>query len=388
MARFSRRALLAGAVASACTRKLASRYQGWLFVASGAEKAVAVANLASFQRTLTIPLPHAPEQLLHSQDRVFATCPEGRALVEIDAVALRLAGQIALPGRPVAARLSRFADGGPLSAIVLTDEPGALLIIDLTKRKVIGRVALRGAPSDLDVASVDLASGNKIRLAAVSIPSRNSILRVGLPDLKIAGATDVGVPCGPLRFRRDGKTILAGAATQREIVTIDGASGDLVARLPLLIVPSRFCFNSNGGQMFVTGSGADVVAIVSPFQNEVYETILAGRTPCAMAVSDLRDLLFVTNLESGDLTILDIYTRTVSATVHVGENPGDVLLTPDGEYALAIDRRSGNVSVVRVTTVVNPPNSSLAARVVTKPLFTVFPTAPEARSAVIVPYRS
>ncbi len=114
MARFSRRALLGGALASACTRKRASRYQGWLFVASGAEKAVAVANLASFQRTLTIPLPHAPEQLLHSENRVFATCPEGRALVEIDAVALRLSGRIALPGRPVAARLSRFARRPPV----------------------------------------------------------------------------------------------------------------------------------------------------------------------------------------------------------------------------------------------------------------------------------
>lgn len=387
MANLSRRALLAGAVASACTRKLASRYQGWMFVASGAEKAVAVANLSSFRRTLSIPVPHAPEQLLHSENRVFATCPEGRALVEIDAVALRLSGRIALPGRPVAARLSRFADNS-LSAIVLTEEPGALLIVDLTKRKVTGRVALRGAPSDLDVASLDLASGNKTRLAAVSIPSRNSILRVALPDLKITGVTDVGVPCGPLRFRKDGKTILAGAATEREIVTIDGASGALVTRLPLPIVPSRFCFNTDGGQMFVTGSGGDVVAIVSPFQNEVYETILAGRTPCAMAVSDRRNLLFVTNIESGDLTILDIDTRSVSATVHVGENPGDVVLTPDGEYALAIDRKSGNVSVVRVTSVVNPPNSSLAARVITKPLFTVFPTAPDARSAIVVPFRS
>ena len=164
---------------------------------------------------------------------------------------------------------------------MLTDEPGALLIVDLTKRNVTGRVALRGAPSDLDVSPFDLASGNKARLAAVSIPSRNSILRVSLPDLKITGVTDVGVSCGPLRFRRDGKTILAGAATQREIVTIDGASGALVTRLPLPIVPSRFCFNTDGGQMFVTGSGGDVVAIVSPFQNEVYETILAGRTPGA-----------------------------------------------------------------------------------------------------------
>ena len=133
--------------------------------------------------------------------------------------------------------------------------------------------------------------------------------------------------------------------------------------------------------MFVTGTGDDSLAVVSPFQNEVAETILAGRTPYAMAVLDRRNLLFVTNPGSGDLTILDIETRGVSASVHVGESPGEVLLTPDGEYALVVDRHSGTVSVVRIATV-------LDRKVKTKPLFTVFPTASDARSALIVPFRS
>ena len=37
----------------------AARYQGWLFVASGTEKEIAVADLASFRRVATIPLPCA-----------------------------------------------------------------------------------------------------------------------------------------------------------------------------------------------------------------------------------------------------------------------------------------------------------------------------------------
>jgi hypothetical protein len=72
--------------------------------------------------------------------------------------------------------------------------------------------------------------------------------------------------------------------------------------------------------------------------------------------------------------------------VHVGENPVEILLTPDDEYALALDRRSGNVSVVRITTVLG--NEGVRARLKTKPLFTVFPTAPDARSAVIVPFEA
>jgi YVTN family beta-propeller protein len=363
----SRRVLLTALTATACSRTRAARYHGWLFVASGGGKSVAVADLAFFRRVATIPLPHAPDQLFHSGGRVFAMCREGQALVEIDPQTLRIAGKIALPGKPVAARLL-----GNGTAAIVTDEPTALLTIDLAKRRVTARLQLPGGASDLDVNQGQ---------AAIAIPSRNSIARVVLPELKLTGTTDVGVPCETLRFRRDGKTILAGAAAAREIVSIDASTGKLLARLPLPIAPSRFCFNGDGGQMFVTGVGEDAVAIVSPFQNEVDQTILAGRTPYAMAVSGSRNLLFVTNMESGDLTILDIETRSRAASVHVGENPGDVLLTPDGEYALVIDQRTGNVSVVRISTV-------LDRKVRTKPLFTVFPTAADARSAIIVPFEA
>src|SRR5580658_6522104 len=89
---FSRRALLAGVAASACGRKKATRYQGWLFVASGTEKEIAVADLASFRRVATIPLSCAPDQLLQSRGRVFATCREGRVLLEIDVANFRVVG--------------------------------------------------------------------------------------------------------------------------------------------------------------------------------------------------------------------------------------------------------------------------------------------------------
>lgn len=373
---FSRRALLAGVVASACGRKRGTRYQGWLFVASAAEKEIAVADLASFRRVASIPLPCAPDQLFQSRGRVFAICRDARAIVEIDVEQFRFAGKIGLPGKPVAVRLVPEADNGN-AAIVLADEPGALFAVDLANRRVTARLALPGAPGDLDLNGL---------LAAITVPAKNAVLRVALsgstpPALKLAGTTDVGVSCGTVRFRRDGKTILAGAAAAREIVSIDSQSGKLLTRLPLPVSPSRFCFNADGGQMFVTGTGEDALAIVSPFQNEVAETILAGHTPYAMAVSEQRNLLFVTNPGSGDLTILDIDTRGLSASVHVGETPGDVLLTPDGEYALVLDQHSGNVSVVRITTV-------LGRKVKTNPLFTVFPTAAGARSAIIVPFRT
>ena len=42
--------------------------------------------------------------------------------------------------------------------------------------------------------------------------------------------------------------IIVGIPEAREIVSIDAESGALLARLPLPIAPSRFCFNPDGGR--------------------------------------------------------------------------------------------------------------------------------------------
>jgi len=373
---FSRRTFLAAtaALGAACARKRGSRYQGWLFVASGAEKEIAVADLASFRRVSSIPLPCAADQLLRTGNRVFAVCRDGQALLEVDVARFAVTGRIPLAGKPGGVRL--LPDGG--TAIVPVDGPAALLSVDLKSRRVIGKLPLPAAVADLDVRSENSDNG-----LVLTIPGRHTVMRVSLARLQSAGSTDVGVPCTAVRFRRDGKTILAGSEAAKEIVAIDAVSGALLSRLPLPLAPSRFCFNFDGGQMFVTGRGQTSIVIVSPFQNEVAETILAGSSPYAMAVAEKRNMLFVTNPATGDLTMLDIESRSVFASVHVGENPGEILLTPDGEYALVMDQRSGNVSVVRIKTVLDKKAKTNSPP---PPLFTVFPTAADARSAIIVPF--
>jgi YVTN family beta-propeller protein len=361
-------------VATACGRKRAARYQGWLFVASGAQRGIAVTNLAQFRYVSTIPLPHTPNDLFSAKQRIFVTSREGAELLEIDPAMFRISGRIALPGKPVAARVLQ---GGSL-AIVLTDEPPAVVLVDLEKRRVSARLTLASPAGDADVSQ---------GVAVLTFPRKSSLTRISVPNLKIVGETEAGAAGGPVRFRKDGKTILAGVPATREIVTLDARTGGLLTRLPLPISPRRFCFNGDGGQMFATGDGEDSLAIVYPYRNEVDQTILAGRTPGAMAVSESRNLLFVANPGSGDVTILDIENRHLAASIHVGGHPGAILLTPDGEYALAADPVSGTVSVARILTVLDHAQLALIAQP-PKPIFTVFQTGGDARSAIIVPFRA
>jgi YVTN family beta-propeller protein len=361
----TRRTLLAGAALAGCSRKLATRYFGWLFVASAAERGIAVADLSQFRHVTTIPLNQTPGQVLRAGGKLLVTCPEAHLLCEIDQGHFTVARQLTLPGRIIAASVAPDAR----SVAVVTEQPSTLCLVDPVSLRLKKQVQLRDAPAVLDVIG---------SMAVVASASGDSIIRVSLPDCRIMGSTAAGSRCAVIRFRQDGKEILGGLPETKQIVTLDAATGTLLARLPLAFAPARFSYDLYGGQMFVTGASDDTLAIVSPYQREVDQTIIAGRTPFGMAVSFTRNLLLVTNPGSGDVTILDIETRKLSASVHVGGIPGEVLLTPDEEYALVISQDSGDVAVIRLLTV-------LDRSVKTKPLFTVIPMGAQPQSAVILP---
>ena len=122
----------------------------------------------------------------------------------------------------------------------------------------------------------------------------------------------------------------------------------MTAHLPLPLEPACFCFNADGGQLFVSGPGMDAVVIVYPYQTEIAETVLAGKAPGAMTCSTLPPYLFVANPSTASVTVLDVDTRKLVCVIGVGQEPGQILLTPDGQYAMVLNRRSGDLAVVRV----------------------------------------
>jgi YVTN family beta-propeller protein len=64
-----------------------------------------------------------------------------------------------------------------------------------------------------------------------------------------------------------------------------------------------------------------------------------------MAASD--QYLFVASPQSGDVSILDIGTQKVIGVQHVGSDPGFIVVTPGDQYALVLNRKSGDVAVLR-----------------------------------------
>jgi YVTN family beta-propeller protein len=127
----------------------------------------------------------------------------------------------------------------------------------------------------------------------------------------------------------------------------------------------------------------DAVVIVFPFTTEIWQTVLAGRAPGAMAVTDSPSFLLVANPETNSVTVLDVDSQKLVALVEVGQRPGQILLTPDQQYALVLNEGSGDMAVIRTYSLRSPQLAS-RSRFKSAPLFTMIPVGEKPVSAAVV----
>jgi|HubBroStandDraft_1064217.scaffolds.fasta_scaffold71924_1 YVTN family beta-propeller protein len=364
----TRRGLLAGTVSLAGCRLRKSRgFPGFAFVANAGARTVAAVDLNAFVLAKQIGLDGAPGAVLSNPlwPGVFVLLPESGAVCEIDAAKLAVVRKTRLGNPAIGMRLA--ADGKSLWVL----QARALVRLECSRLRPVEFVPLPGAAVDFDLTG----DGR----AAVAFGEEGHLALVRLRTGTVEHLIEAGCAPSLVRFQGDGKQVLAGSRADRSLTIFDAASGRVTVRLPLPVEPANCCFNADGGQMFVTGPGMDAVVIVYPYQTEVGETILAGRTPDGMAVSAAPQYLFVTNPESGSVTVLDIDTRKLVGAVHVGMEPRRVLITPDNRYALVLNWQSGNMAVIRIAAFTQRRHRTDPA-----PLFTMVPVGAQPVAAAVV----
>lgn len=352
----SRRAVLALPFAAACSSR-APAYRGYAFVGNADGQAVAAVDLQAMAVAKHIPLDAAPSQVLATRTRssVYVLTPLSGSVHEIASDHLSYSRKVTV----ASAALSMEGDwkGGYL--YVLAQDPKSLIQIALDSFRVQARIALPEDP-------VEFAISPDGKTAAIS--SGSSVRLVDLNSGNLGNPLSAG-DFGAVRFLSDSHTMIAANRGERLLSLYDVPNSRLITNLPVAVRPDHLCFNrdptgnsSDGGQLFVTGEGMDAVVIVYPYHTpEVAETVLAGHTPGPMAASD--SYLFIASPQSGDVSILNIATPKVMAVVSVGSDPGFVVVTPDDQYALVLNRKSGDVAVLRVGAI--QPNRNKTAALLT-----------------------
>ena len=348
-----------GAMLASCGPNRSHGFEGYAFVANEEGRAIAAVDLSAFAVARHIPLDGRPTEVIAPSEgtSVYALTPENGTIQEINTSNLTLRRAARVAPSALSMRLAR--EGNCLW--VLAARPGKLVKARTDSLRAEGDI-----PLPADPAAYDLSRDGK--LAAVSFGDEGSFALVDLEARKVTRRIRVSDSIGTVQFRSDDRSVLVANRAARMLSIYDTATARVVTHLPLAVRPDHFCVRSDGGQLFITGEGADAVVVVYPHKTPVVaETVLAGRAPAVMGVSTGRpDYLFVTNPATGSVTILDIATRRPVSTVSVGAEPGYVTETPDGQYALVLNRRSGDMAVIRIAVIA-------ARRKRFAPLFTMIP---------------
>lgn len=366
----TRRSLLLApaAVLAACGRRKGAGFNGYAFVANEEGKAVAAVDLLAFAVARHIRLDAGPTAIVADRIRpaVYALTPDTGSVHEIGTGTLAVRRSVGVARSAIAMQMS--ADGHFLW--LLASQPRQLVQISLETFRAESRIALPAEAIDFDLS-------RNGELAAVSFGTTGA---AGMVDLKRGTCSWIGVGnnLSLVRFRSDGRQLLVGNAGDRALSILDVPTGHVVVNLPLMVRPDFFCFGANQGQLFITGEGMDAVVIVYPYLTEVAETILAGKSPAAMteAAGEDTDFLLVSNPQSNEVTIIDIDTHRVVAVVAVGQEPGYIAVTPDRQYALVLNRVSGDMAVIRIGAIA-------AGRSKSAPLFTMIPVGSKPVGAVV-----
>lgn len=369
----TRRAILAACAAApfswitSCKRREA--FSGYAFVANEEGRAVAAVDLGVFAVAKHIPLNGKPASVAGNpvSAHVYALTPENGTVHEIAAAKLTESRSVVVARQ---ARSMRLASDGKLIWVLCAD-PKCVVAISAESLQVIRTVPLPALPFDFDCS----ADGNWM---AVSYGTEGSVQLIDLASRRPAPPIGLGSEAGLVRFQHDSTQWIAANLGERMLNVYQTVGGRLIVKLPLALKPERFCFNADGGQLFVTGEGLDAVVVVYPFFTpQIGETVLAGHAPGAMAASP--DFLFVANSRSSDVSILDASSKHVVAVAPAGTSPSYIAITPDNQYALVLNEGSGDMGIIWI-----PGLTRTRARDRTAPLFTMIPVGSKPVSAVVV----
>ena len=175
----------------------------------------------------------------------------------------------------------------------------------------------------------------------------DALTRLKLSPLAVAGTVPVGRDPGDVAFIASGATAYVTNFLGGTLGRVDVAAGVQTATVALGGDAYRLYITRDAARLFVTcGNGTLQVRQAGPMT--LTATVAVGPTPNGMA--SLGDtLVYVSSVDGGRITEVDVRTGTVRRTFAIGGVPQDLALSKDGGRLFVADEQRGLV-IVSVST--------------------------------------
>ena len=287
-----------------------------LFVTNGGDNSLTVINTSTNEVRGTIALKNVayPHHMSLSQDRS------------------RLA--LAVPGKDLSA-----GHGGGGHA----EMGGALLLLDAsTGETMVGR---RLEMSNHN--AIFSPDGKEIWTSQMAMSS-GTVLVLNAATLEIAYSINVGNMPSEVSFSSDGKYAFAANGMSDNVTVIDAASKQVIKNVPVGSGPVGAWTGSNN-MMYVDNEAGKSLTAIDAATLEVVRTYDLGFTP-GMAATLPNQELWVTNTDNGKVAFYSMTSDSKLGELATGAGAHGLTFTSDGAKAYVSNQAAGTVSVIDVPT--------------------------------------
>ena len=174
-------------------------------------------------------------------------------------------------------------------------------------------------------------------------PELSLVASVPLPDCPLNPPTcmPTAVEVDPLRRRA---YITRQDAGNVQVLDMSGFDDPLAVAVGTS--PSDAVLTDDGNHLWVSNLASDSVSVIDTVSDQVVATIPVGDGPRGLDLSPDGRRLYVANGNDDSLSIIDTGTRQVIDTIAVGDEPTAVKVAPNGTFLYVSNARAASVSVV------------------------------------------
>ncbi len=248
----------------------------------------------------------------------------GRTSTKLASLAVLLAASVA---RVYAAPFAYVANIGSDSVSVL----------DLANNAMVATIPVGDSPID---AAINPA-GTRVYVANVATAA---ISVINTASNTVVASVPLALPANDVAVNPDGTLVFALIGySSHAIATIDAATNTVTQTRP--VPGDTFALNRAGTRMYVAAS-AGTVTVLDVATFSVLATIPAGAGARAPVVSPDGTRVYVVNNFVNSITVIDATSNIVIATVSVGVSPFRIALDPAGTLLYVSNNGAASVSVI------------------------------------------
>lgn len=248
-------------------------------------------------------------------------------------------------------------------AYVTNSGSTTISIIDIATNTVTGVINGFFGPSDM----VITPDGNTGYVSNYVGAGSNTVTVVNLQNNTIIGSPIVvGNLVATLGITPDGAFVYAASyidgLTDGTVSVIRTSDNTVIATINGFFGPYTIAITSDGKFAYVTNFGSNnftpigtTMSVIDLSTNTIVDTITLGVQPAGAALTPDGKLIYATNYNDqsgvptgqGTVNVVDVATNTVTPVlIAVGQGPGSIAITPNGQYAYVANYITNNVSVI------------------------------------------